>query len=473
MTTPAPDKPAAGLSWRTKLALGCVLSPLVIVLIVGITGGVGYWIYLRRGHDALSQEITLVRQSKAPLNSIELHRDYVETVAESEGVADITEEIAAQLAFSANPEFHRSVLPLPFLGTVRDVPPPGIDWPQLAEAEAFLSEHQAWLDYCATLPQRQFQIHLGEDLRFGLAPRLKPATFRLSTGMRILTLQIHGDLHRQRPEAAIKRVVQQLVLEKSVVNEPLPALYSRIIYVDWTLKSLALTLQQGEVADDDLVRLQELLREFDFRVALKTSLEAERADCFTEMSLPAEWYCKKQGAPEEVIVASESRLPTHQADAARMLSSFRRLLAANDESLHAAILESKALDEESIELMKSPTRLMYMKSLLLLAGLQHTPLAHGRLDAKCRSMDALLASIRFHRAKGRWPTMLQELKPAFLPAIPSDVFALQPLRLLVTERELKIYSVGENERDDGGTWTDREQTDVGFTLPIRPDLAKP
>lgn len=467
MTTPASAKPKPGLSWRTKLALGCVLSPLVIVLIVGITGGIGYWIYLRRGHDALSKEITLIRQTKAPLNSIELQRDYVESVAESDGVEDITEEIAAQLAFSANPEFHRSVLPLPFLGTVRDVPPPGTDWPQLAEIEAFLAEHQAWLNYCEALPERQFKIHLAEDLRFGLAPRMKPAAYRLSTGMRILTLQIHVDLHRQRPEAAVKRILQQLILAESLVNEPLPAMYSRIIYVDWAIQSLGLMLRHGEVADADLLRLQELLREFDFRAALKVSLEAERADCFTEMSLPAEYYRKKQGAPEEAIVESEARLPAHQADAARMLSSFRRLLAANNESLHAAIKESKALDEESKELMKSPMRLINGQSLLLLAGLQHTPFAHGRLDAKCRSMDAILAAIRFHRANARWSTNLEELVPEFLPAVPIDVFDLQPLRLLVTDQEIKIYSVGENEIDDGGTWTDRVQTDVGFALPIK------
>jgi hypothetical protein len=466
VTEPASDKPKTGLSRRTKLALGCVLSPLVLILVVGIVGGFGYWIFLRRGHNEMTNEIKLVRNTGAPLNSIELHRKYIESAVENTAVEDITDELAAQLAFSANPEFHRSVLPLPFLGTVRDVPPPGAEWPQRAEVEAFLADHQAWLDYCATLPERQFKIRFAEDLRFGLAPALTRAT-RLSTGMRILTLQIRVDMHRRQPEEAVKRILQQLVLAKCVVNEPLPASHSRIFYIDWALQSLALVLQHGEVADDDLVRLQKLLREFDFRAALKLSLEGERAACFTEMSLPAEWYRKRGGAPEDVIMESESRLPARKGDAARMLSSFRRLVAANDESLHAAIKESKALDEESKQLMKSPTRLVYVQSLLLLAGLQHTPLAHARLDAKCRCMDTLLAAIRYHRAKDRWPTLLEQLTPDFLPAVPIDPFALKPLRLLVTDQEFKIYSVGENELDDGGTWTDRVQTDVGFALPIK------
>ena len=88
-------------------------------------------------------------------------------------------------------------------------------------------------------------------------------------------------------------------------------------------------------------------------------------------------------------------------------------------------------------------------------------------------MDALLAAIRFHRANGRWPTKLEELTPEFLPTVPIDVFDLQPLRLFVTDQELKIYSVGENELDDGGTWTDRQLTDVGFALPIGQTAAKP
>jgi hypothetical protein len=469
VTTPAPDKPKAGLSWRTKLALGCVLSPLALLLACGLVGGISYWMFLRRSHDQMWKEITLIRQTDAPLNSTELfyQYNYDPAVDERDEAEDITEELTAQLAFSSEPGFQKSVNHLPIVGIERDAPAPGTDWPKIAEAEAFLAERQAWLDFCETLPGRRFKAQYAEDVRFAMATKLTLAS-QLRTGIRVLSLQAHVDLYQQKTAAAIKRIEQMLVLARSMGNEP--SIISQLVrnaFIEQALRNLGVALSHGEVADEDIVRLQSLLRDFDFRASLQLALKGERAWYFTEMSLPLEWFCAKGGAPEDVIFESTSRTPAREADAALMLSNFRRLLAANDESLRAAIQESKVLEQEYKKLSSSPTRLLYVQNLLLFPGLHVTPRAFARLDARCRCMDALLAAIRYHRANGRWSTTLEELVPEFLPTVPIDAYDEKPLRLLVTDQELKIYSVGENELDDGGTWTNRVQTDVGFALPIK------
>ncbi|MCD4823439.1 MAG: hypothetical protein K8S55_02440 [Phycisphaerae bacterium] len=56
----------------------------------------------------------------------------------------------------------------------------------------------------------------------------------------------------------------------------------------------------------------------------------------------------------------------------------------------------------------------------------------------------------FHGEKGRWPTGLGELVPKYLPAVPADCFSQNPLVYRPTKQGYILYSVGINQRDDGG-----------------------
>jgi hypothetical protein len=58
---------------------------------------------------------------------------------------------------------------------------------------------------------------------------------------------------------------------------------------------------------------------------------------------------------------------------------------------------------------------------------------------------------RFRLAQGRYPDALEALTPRFLTRIPSDLFADHPLRYQRgSDDRFVLYSVGCNERDDGG-----------------------
>jgi hypothetical protein len=57
--------------------------------------------------------------------------------------------------------------------------------------------------------------------------------------------------------------------------------------------------------------------------------------------------------------------------------------------------------------------------------------------------------------------------PAFLPQVPVDPYNGKELLMKATPTEFKVYSVGQNLVDDGGTWTDADLTDVGFVAPWR------
>lgn len=75
--------------------------------------------------------------------------------------------------------------------------------------------------------------------------------------------------------------------------------------------------------------------------------------------------------------------------------------------------------------------------------------------------DAALVSIAlelFRRRHEGWPERLEELVPAFLPALPLDQFDGQPLRYRLVDGKPLLYSIGEDRDDDGGRrHTDRKR----------------
>jgi hypothetical protein len=57
---------------------------------------------------------------------------------------------------------------------------------------------------------------------------------------------------------------------------------------------------------------------------------------------------------------------------------------------------------------------------------------------------------RWRLAKGALPDALGDLVPAHLDAIPTDPFDGKPFRYKRLAKGYVVYSVGENETDDGG-----------------------
>jgi hypothetical protein len=79
-----------------------------------------------------------------------------------------------------------------------------------------------------------------------------------------------------------------------------------------------------------------------------------------------------------------------------------------------------------------------------------------------------VAAERYRLANGHWPDSLPSLVPEYLAGVPLDPFDAKPLRYLRLKDGVMIYSVGPDEKDDGGN-LDRENptkpgTDMGFQL---------
>src|SRR5262249_39096223 len=106
----------------------------------------------------------------------------------------------------------------------------------------------------------------------------------------------------------------------------------------------------------------------------------------------------------------------------------------------------------SVETRSQRRRILTMLLTIRPLGLEGLPRLALFARARLACAVTALAAERFrlaHKDK-RWPKTLDELCPAFLPAVPIDPYTGKPLLLGRHEEGIVIYSVGEDGRDDVG-----------------------
>lgn len=108
--------------------------------------------------------------------------------------------------------------------------------------------------------------------------------------------------------------------------------------------------------------------------------------------------------------------------------------------------------EAAIEDLKSDPlrRARYMPIVVLMPALGH---AAKTAEGANQLTDATLAGLAlelYRREHGEYPASLDELVPAFLPAVPPDRFTGEPLHYAVVEGRPRLWSVGADRDDDGG-----------------------
>jgi hypothetical protein len=112
-------------------------------------------------------------------------------------------------------------------------------------------------------------------------------------------------------------------------------------------------------------------------------------------------------------------------------------------------------------------------SQLFMPGFSKLNGAGWRSEARRNVAGVLLAATRYRLATGSLPESLEALEalvPEYLPYAPVDVFAQDHavLKLVSTDSEWTVYSIGDNGRDDGGPRPESEpvdgKDDIGLSL---------
>jgi hypothetical protein len=106
-------------------------------------------------------------------------------------------------------------------------------------------------------------------------------------------------------------------------------------------------------------------------------------------------------------------------------------------------------------------RLTRMLSMIATPAMARASEIAMRLEAELAATRAGVAVLQYWAAEGRWPAMLSDVAPTYLPAVPVDPFNGKPIAYKPAAAGFVTYSVGGDGVDHGGTTFDAAGTEFG------------
>ncbi|MFP6602605.1 MAG: hypothetical protein VB862_08765 [Pirellulaceae bacterium] len=102
---------------------------------------------------------------------------------------------------------------------------------------------------------------------------------------------------------------------------------------------------------------------------------------------------------------------------------------------------------------------------MLLPAVDKATVAEDRMVMRNRLVDVALGLAAYRHETGQYPAQLAQLVPKHLANIPEDLFVGKPVRYRRKAQGYLLYSVGPNQKDNGGQL---ERNDVGYQIPVPP-----
>jgi hypothetical protein len=273
------------------------------------------------------------------------------------------------------------------------------------------------------------------------------------------------------PDRAVRSCRAALNAGRSMGDEPaaISQLIRRACGMN-AVSALERVLAQGEASAPALEAMQRLLADEANAPLLLISVRADRAMWFQTLEA-----MRTSGYNRAALRIMPSRLGE------RFDMQVERVLAHGAEPaflrFSTALVEIAKLpsheQEERLRKLEIPSQ----KLPALLEGLTgggkgidwvNIARQSHRHQALLRCAEAALAAERYHLAEHAWPGDLNALVPRYLPAIPTDPFDGQPLRMRHLPDGMVVYSIGPDRTDDGGKLNRSNpiaaNTDIGFQL---------
>jgi DNA-directed RNA polymerase specialized sigma24 family protein len=145
--------------------------------------------------------------------------------------------------------------------------------------------------------------------------------------------------------------------------------------------------------------------------------------------------------------APDARLPEllAQTPDAALLDIFHAALASQDDIKYLSTPYPQIQREDAAAMPRSFALLAFSDD-----GFVRLPAEEARLRATLRGQVLTTAVDWFGAEYGRYPASLEELAPAYLPALPKDPFTGQGFLYQPTQTGYLLYSAGNDLRDSGG-----------------------
>jgi hypothetical protein len=272
------------------------------------------------------------------------------------------------------------------------------------------------------------------------------------------------------PKAALASCRAALNTGRSLGDEPLGI--SQLIRTGcvalacWEIERV---LAQGEPADADLAAVQQLLDEEERFPTVLVTLRGERAmqhELYQrvekgEASLDTSGTPPPSGLMGGLERWSERRLLRYEQPFILRSLTGRVEVARRPPHEQRAAMKTQATEEKR----EVPSDAILTR--LLVPSIDKLCQAAWRKQTQLRCLAVLVAVERFRQANGRWPVKLDDLKPRFLKTVPLDPFDGKPLRYRRLDDGVIVYSVGPDEKDNGGVLDRKDPTRAGADLGYR------
>jgi hypothetical protein len=354
-------------------------------------------------------------------------------------------------------------------------------WDECQAAAAQEQELTELLEAIIVRPVLDFHLDYGEGFTL-LLPHLAP----LKRCAQHLSITAMCDLQRGDAAAAAVKIRAMLAIVKGMEDERL--IVSQLVRIAIANIAVAATwefLQSPKITDDQLALLQREWMQTELLQGGENAVTMERAMCeaatarmhqssaefrryasmFSQNS-PSGWF--EQAASSAVLKTKESmwRFAWSDPDELRMLRGQQVILEAfrtartnqafgailRDETNRLAALgfrERKngsegrlpAIDDNDISSMMSQS----------VISIHHFPYRIFRTEAARQIVIGAIALKRYQMRHGSYPAQLSDITPEFASAVPFDPADAKPLRYgLNSDGTFTLYSLGEDEKDDGG-----------------------
>jgi hypothetical protein len=319
----------------------------------------------------------------------------------------------------------------------------------LGEFQPVLAELQA----ASARPEARFNLNYKEDYSWRLSQPHLPVLKRVS---RLLMWRASASLALQNTAAAAGDVALILALAQAIGREPFASSFlARNVILDDALQIIWEGLADRRWSDAQLSEFEARLQEptlHDFRAQLALERAAinsvfewvhkepaivkgwdfgpgfwEKARGFILRHMPAGWMYLEQVSYHRAFDVAV--VPAFDPDAGRLRP---RMV---EQAAHPAfplwghrLLAGPVLNS---------ARFLMTRAALTQTGVDQAVLA--------------CALKRYRLANNQFPERLEELAPRFLAAIPGDVITGKPMKYRRTpDGQFLLYSIGVNEKDDGG-----------------------
>ena len=163
-------------------------------------------------------------------------------------------------------------------------------------------------------------------------------------------------------------------------------------------------------------------------------------------------------------LTAASRLPDRAGRKQEFRNVFAEVVGVQGQAFEMSYLEKNFLSKDRRGELVTSIMLGWM-----LRGVETVQNAWERINQIQSNLQVAVALAAYRADHARFPDRLESLSPNYLDKIPGDIFSGKPLIYRPTEEGYLLYSVGVNEIDEGGHWTDDEPRgdDPRIRMPLR------